>query len=157
MNYAWTNGARLRGDPQTVGDELSRIKERNGGQFKPADVVKMAKAKRSVLHQYFDWDDSTASEKYRLEQAKYLIRCVHVLVVTEDQEEPRTVRAFVSIEQDESRSYMDTQTVLSNSELREQMLESAHKELVSFRQKYKDLKELESIFDAMDNIFEFAT
>ena len=156
MNYAWTKGARLRGDPQMVGDELTKIKEKNGGKFQPTDVVKMAKSKRSILHQYFDWDDSTASVKYRLEQAGHLIRCVHVVVVSEATDEPRTVRAFVTIEQDDSHSYMDTQTVLSNSELREQMLGNALKELASFKQKYKDLTELEGIFDAMDNIFEVA-
>jgi len=156
MNYAWTKGARLRGNPQSVGDELTRIKDTKSGRFKPEDVVRKAKAKRSVLHQYFDWDDSTASAKYRIEQAKYLIRCVQVVVVTETMDEPRAFRAFVSIERDNSHSYMDTQTVLSDSELRAQMLESALKELASFKQKYKDLTELESLFDAMDNIFEVA-
>jgi len=50
------------------------------GRLYPADVVNAARPKSSPLHRYFDWDDRSAAEKYRLDQARALIRSVQAEV-----------------------------------------------------------------------------
>lgn len=48
------------------------------GRLLAQDVVEAARNKASVLHGFFDWDDSSAAEKYRLDQARDLIASVRV-------------------------------------------------------------------------------
>lgn len=55
------------------------------GRIRPKDVVDAARDPTSPLHAHFDWQDSVAGEKWRLEQARELIRWVVVRVrVTKD-------------------------------------------------------------------------
>lgn len=63
------------------------------GRLVPADVVEAARDPRSPLHSHFEWDDSTAAEKYRIEQARTLIRSVKVEVTV--REVPLSAVAYV--------------------------------------------------------------
>jgi len=54
-----------------------------GGQITPDEVVTLAEPEESLLHKYFEWDDSIAAVKYRLEQAQSMIRWVKVVTVVE--------------------------------------------------------------------------
>ena len=51
------------------------------GDLTPDAVVKSAKDPRSPLHGAFEWNDKVAGHKYRLQQARALIRDVHTTVV----------------------------------------------------------------------------
>ena len=52
------------------------------GRITPARVVEAARDPESPLHRYIDWDDTTAARKYRLVQARNLIRVVIVRMGT---------------------------------------------------------------------------
>ena len=76
---------------------LTKIAKSNGGVLKVTDVLEEARKEDSVLHRYFEWDNTEAAEKYRREQARALIqRCRIQLVETE----PVQIRAFVSLPTD---------------------------------------------------------
>ncbi len=62
-------------DAQEVGEELDTIREKHGF-VKPEYVVERAKPVRAKYHKAFEWDDRVGAERYRLEQAKLLIRSV---------------------------------------------------------------------------------
>lgn len=53
------------------------------GRLTPAAVVEDAASEESPLHEYFEWDNSEAARKYRLSQARRLIRSVEVVIVTD--------------------------------------------------------------------------
>lgn len=78
---------------KVVETELAKIKAKHG-QLTPELVVEEAQRPKSPLHQYFEWDDSAAAVKYRLEQARTLIRSVRVdiSVTTTSLPVPRYVR-----------------------------------------------------------------
>ena len=59
---------------------LARLAEAGEGVLTPDAVVEAAASPDSPLHGYFEWDDTEAARKYRLEQARTLIRSVHVEV-----------------------------------------------------------------------------
>lgn len=65
-----------------IARRLERITEKGEGRLTPTAVVKDAKSKNSPLHQFIDWDDKSASHKYRLSQARKLIRSVTLEVHT---------------------------------------------------------------------------
>lgn len=55
----------------------------SSGRLTPAAVVEDAMNEESPLHSYFEWDDNEAARKYRLTQARRLIRSVEVVIVSD--------------------------------------------------------------------------
>ena len=64
-------------------DVVARLKalQDASGIITPDAVVADAEDEASPLHSYFEWDDSVAGMKYRIEQARTLIRSVRVVLV----------------------------------------------------------------------------
>lgn len=112
-------------------------------------VLDTARDRKSILHELFDWDDSIAAEKWRRNQASDLIRSVH-FIYEEDDGNKRETRAFVSVEREE-RSYVNVGTVMSDPDLRSQMLQRALAEAKQWRKRFEDLNELAQIFTAIDS------
>ena len=54
------------------------------GDLTAPRVVEEARAESSPLHAHFDWDDTTAAHKHRLEQARTLIRRVRLEVTVHE-------------------------------------------------------------------------
>ncbi len=65
-----------------IAAELQRISEQHHGRLTPEAVVNEARDPASDLHNCFEWDDATAADQHRLNQARELIRGVKVTVVT---------------------------------------------------------------------------
>ena len=131
--------------------ELHRIAKLHGGILRPVDVVKAARISTSVLHDQFEWDDSEAAQKFRLWQARQLIRVTVEYIGPKDEQVP--TRVFVSLTTDRAESgYRATAAVMSNVEYRAQLLTDALDEMKRFQKKYADLKELAEVFDAMRKV-----
>lgn len=131
--------------------ELVSIASKNRGVLRPEDVVEVAEDENSVLHSCFEWDDKAASHQYRIWQARKLITSYRIRIVGIKQEKPS--RMYVSLKQDryqERGGYRSLKVVLSQPNLREQLLSEAFEELKYFREKYRHLEELKGVFEAMD-------
>ena len=120
------------------------------GLIKPERVVAAARPKTSPIHDQFEWDNTEAAEKYRLLQASELIRVSVEIIDCGGNRDPVMVRAFTSLttERGESGGYRATVQVLSNKQMREQMLADAIAELQAFERRYAILKELAEVFAA---------
>ena len=57
--------------------EIKALEDRRG-RLTPEQVVEAARDENSALHDCFEWDDSTAAEKYRIEQARDLLKRVKI-------------------------------------------------------------------------------
>lgn len=151
MIYRFRSGFRLDGDPQVVGEALENIRLKHRGRLRPEAVVEEAEEPGSVLHGYFEWDDTEAARKYRLHQADYLIRAV--VVCPEEGERPfEPVRAFVCIEESSgvSRAFTHVCEAMRDETLRRQVLERARAELAAWRRRYAHLAEFAALFEAID-------
>ena len=128
--------------------ELRGLAAKNGGMLVPASVVEFARDPSTALHSQFTWDDTDAAEAWRLHEARNIIR-VHVTVLHADSE---PVRVFTSLrsDRDSNAGYRLTVDVLSNDELRAQMLADAKAELQATKRKYHNLQELTSVWDAIE-------
>jgi hypothetical protein len=136
-------------DPEIIA-ELRRISDENGGVLRAVDVVQAAKREASPLHTQFDWDDSEAAHKWRLHQARNLIR-VTVEYIGEG-EERTPARVFVSLTPDRNEDggcYRATAAVMSDAKYRAQLLADARAEMERFEKKYSDLQELAEVFAAI--------
>lgn len=122
----------------------------------PRMVLAKARNKDSPLHNYFEWKDGEAAERYRLLQAAQLIR---MYVIVKDDSKPPT-RGFVSLIQDRNytakkpgngvRRYIDD--VMADVGLRANLLETALMELRAFQRKYESLTELNAIWDSLRKV-----
>lgn len=134
---------------EKIKNELLEIHQKHG-ILRPEDVVDYAKNPGTALHSQFEWDDTEAARQYRLEQARRVIR-VSVTLIEVDQPE---TRVYVSLASDRvaGGGYRPTQTVLSDKEMRSEMLAMARSELKRVREKYKHLTELAKVFEAIDSM-----
>lgn len=131
--------------------ELRRISKEGGGILKPEVVVEEARDEQNPLHSRFTWDDTEAAKQHRLNQARYLIRTTVQYIKANGDERP--VRVFVSLTNDRDDSgYREVVAVLSDNELRKQMLKDALDELKRIELKYSDLKELAELFKVSKQI-----
>ena len=132
-----------------VSTELKRIAAENGGVLRREDVVREAEAKASPLHSYFEWDDTEAAHKWRLEQAGQLIR-VTVEYIS-DGEMTVPFRTFVSLTSDRKLpggGYRATVSVMNAPDKQAQLLRDALFDLESFQRKYGNLRALARLFVA---------
>lgn len=73
-----------------ISKRINELASKNDGRVTPDMVVADAKRVTSPLHSLFDWDDSEAAHKWRIEQARTIIRSVKV-TVTVDRKQVSTV------------------------------------------------------------------
>lgn len=126
-------------DPQRIGEALASVAARNGGRLQPEDTVDAARDPKSALHPHFDWDDTVAAEKWRLEQARLLIRSIRV----EDDTRSYPPPAFLSIrEVDRGTSYRFIGEVVRSAELQDAVLQAADRDLAAWQRRYNTLKDL---------------
>ncbi|GIW89962.1 MAG: hypothetical protein KatS3mg109_1339 [Pirellulaceae bacterium] len=88
----------------TVEEALEHIREAHGGRLLPEHVVEAARDPASPLHSHFTWDDGEAAHRYRLWQARQLIRAVLIKVPT-PQGAVRTVHAYVHVTKANAQYY----------------------------------------------------
>lgn len=151
--YGWKYN--VKADPQKVGTELEAIYEEHG-KLTPPLIVEDARNTDRETHQLIEWDNTTAAESYRLEQARHIMRNI-IIVRTEQQEvkeESKVIkfRAFENVEVEEGRYFMPMQVAIGREDTRNYMLLQATKALAAFRQKYGMIKELSAVMDTIDQL-----
>ncbi len=147
--YQWKAGSRITADAQKVGEVCAKIEKK--GELTPKALVDASRRKNAPLHNLFEWNDAVAAEKYRENQAAYLIRSVEVVI--SGCTEP--TRAFVSVsasDTETARSYINVEAALSSEPTRSEVLENALAELRSFERKYANLTEVAEVIAAIKSI-----
>lgn len=145
--YAWKHGARMKGDPQAVGERIEKIRREHRGDLKPVHVVNDARSKSSPIHPLLDWNDRRAAESWRLEQASKIIGSIEIRFESGGLE--HRARAYVSLPDGPGRRYHDIRTAMSRRELRSMMLQQALDEATVWRDRYQKLQELSEVFAAI--------
>lgn len=69
---------------KVIQEEVMRLVNQNDGVVTPEEIVEVARNPKHPLHDAFEWDDSIAAEKWRLDQARVLIRTVQVVITVRD-------------------------------------------------------------------------
>lgn len=135
-------------DARRVGRELERIRKANGGAITAELVVEWARDPKSYLHRMFEWNDTKAAHQYRLELARQIVR--HVIVLGSTPE--TTTRAYHVVTMKGKRAYRSTDDIMSDAELRRQLVERALADYRAWEARYRHLKELADIFRAADRV-----
>lgn len=149
MVYQWKEQARVPIPAQVAGEAIERLRGKDKRQVTPAQVVEAARPRKSPLHPAFEWDDSVAAERYRQDQARYMLRSL-VTLVEPTPGEPVEVRAFVTFEAKEAPGYMPVTVVMADGKLRRLVVERAWAELREWQRRYRAYDELADVMVAID-------
>lgn len=139
MVYKWKMPGLYDIPAQAAGEELDRIYEEKG-ELQARDVVNESRPETAPLHPLFEWDDPKAAELYREQQARNIIGCI---VTVQDSEKSglTQVRAFVHV----AESYRPTQIVVSEKDLREELVRTALKDAEAFQRRLETFASLRPI------------
>src|SRR3990167_3299279 len=116
------------------------------GELDAKSVLDLARPKSSPIHNYFTWEDTKAAEAYRLMQARQLISCV---VVEIKGVEVRKYTTPVVVNDTGDKYYVDVQVARKAPDIWAQVLDRALADLVSWKQRYGNLKELSLVHRAI--------
>jgi len=135
-------------------DELTA----KGLALTPANLVSAARAESHPLHEYFEWDDAAAGEKYRLLQAYKLISAQYTLRVVTDGEQrevhadgSHALRSYLPL-RNGSDEYAHRQEVLADPEARKRNVDALRAELRAWMRRTTDLEELRDIRAALAEV-----
>lgn len=153
--YVASTGAPFGAEKaQAYGECLANIEEKKG-ILTPTIVIQEAKKKKSVMHDYFEWDDSIAGPKYRIHQARQLMNHIEVEIINNGDKEPERIKMFHNIQiidDSKDRAYLSLSTIISSADYRNQIIEKALKELQAWQHRYLQYAELKPIFKAIKKI-----
>lgn len=160
MIYKPVSGSRLSNEQaERYGQRLSVLVEENNGALTPEQVVEDAKEPTSPLHDYFMWDNAKAAAQWRLDQARYLMRSITVVIKREDTKEEESARYLyniksVPVDEEIQQVYVPIQRVMAEEDLRSQVIEEALRKIEHWRARYRQYREFATIFTAIDQVRE---
>jgi hypothetical protein len=126
--------------------ELARIVEEHGN-LEPQIVVQAARPKNSPLHELFEWDNKVAGDKYRLGQARTLIRIVREEIGEDENGLPQYVRAYTAARRAgrDEPGYLPTRDVLLSPVSEAILLRALKREIAGINLRYGHLKQFGAI------------
>lgn len=141
--------------PEVIGEVLE-IKETYG--LTAENLLRKASKKSSSLYEFFDWDNSSAGEKWRLGQARSLINEIKIIV--EDKEMYAFENVNVCVQEAEiksnspnkfgNREYKTIVEIMNNEDYRAQLIQRALAEATYWKERHTELVELNPIFITID-------
>lgn len=157
MEIRLKTGARLKAKVEVAYAELERIRTENGGDLELATLVAESKPKDAPLHGEFDWHGPTAANKWRLQQARYVVRSIEVI----PDESDNAVRKYQSVRLVEQENqhpakakqvFRSVEEVLADPDTRDELLAQAIRDALSYKRRYNGLQELAKVFAAFDEV-----
>jgi len=135
-------------DAKKLGPVLEKIVSKADPAKLPEAIIEQAKSTGSPLHRYFEWDDSKAAHKHRLDQARCMIRSIEIVRVDTRGTEQR-VRA---IEHVKGTGYVPTETILKSANQTKNLLDRFLGEVEALTRRwnaYSNLPEVSVILTAI--------
>lgn len=84
--YNWKIRGLGRGvNPDEAVEELRRLQDLHG-TLTPDAIVRVAESEDNVLHPMFEWDDTKAGHRWRVQQARMLLNNIQVTVVSDGEQ-----------------------------------------------------------------------
>jgi hypothetical protein len=163
MKVTWKSGTQHKVEATIAHEAIEAVRAKNDGAVTAEAVVKAAKVRRNPLHPEFEWDNDAAGHAYRLGQARELLR--HFVVIREElsTDRPQRVYEIIKQPQDPERgkqrakyAYRSTTDIMADPDMRAELLGRALRELISIRDRFRDLQELAVVLRAIDEVLETA-
>lgn len=138
-------------DAQKVAEEIFNIGENPQAE----DIVNMARDESTETHKLIEWNDSVAADKYRLSQARHIMRDLHIVKIglnEEKKEEQLKVPVRMFYHLNGESGYRSSPSIFRDESLHQKLLMTAMAELHAFSKKYATLSELKPLFEVIQSL-----
>lgn len=128
-----------------IGSHIEALKEGRPEGITAADVVEDAANPDSPIHPCFLWDDSKAGPMYRMVQARRLMTCYEVRIISQNSHvviSPASVRILNS---DKKPTYVSTHLAMSDDQNKKFVLQEARILLAGVRKRLSILESLSPV------------
>ena len=136
---------KFKGNPEKCYEELKSL----GESYTPNDVLELARKPETELHKCFDWNDATAAEKWRLQQARMICGSLTVVVERENVE-PQHFRVIQHDKTD--KVYRPVIFTVRDEDRYERLLSQAKAELKAFKSRYAEIVELQNVISEIERV-----
>ena len=141
--------------PEVI-DEVLEVQKTYG--LTAENLLRKASKKSSSLYEFFDWDNSSAGEKWRLGQARSLINEIKIIIDDKEIYAFESVNVIVKDAVDPSkksskfgvREYKPIIEIMNNEDYRMQLIHRALAEATYWKERHTELVELSPIFITID-------
>ena len=136
---------KFKADAQACYNEIQTL----GETYTPEQVLDLARNPETELHKCFDWNDTTAAESWRKQQARYV--CTSLVVTVKKSDGVETSYRVIQHDKEDGAYRPVTLTVRDDDQYG-RLLRQAKAELASFRKRYKSITELEGVIDEIEAV-----
>lgn len=154
--FVWKAGTQFPVDAQVAVDTIAALQKSLGKDTVTAqELLDDSRAEDSPLHSCFEWDDSIAAEKFRVDQARRLIGSIEIEWIKSDTPEHLSRTRFmvnvVPVAPKVQGQFATVEVAFSNEKYRDAVLHGALRDLRAFQNKYRCYQELSDVFKAIDD------
>ncbi len=148
MQLATWGTLKFKADAQKCADEIMEICEELESAT-PQQILEKARDSNTELHKCFTWDDTEAAEKWRIQEARTIVRNLKIIEQKPDkQPEPTTIRVFYKT--DNESGYKPTKLILKKPDEYKSLVERCRSELLAIKQKFNSISEYEEIWEMIN-------
>jgi len=122
---------------------LDAIRKRDG-VIRPEALVRDAEAKKHPMHHEFEWDNRKSGHYWRVHQARNIINSIVVDVMDIGMQAYEVV---VPVQNGERKGYYPIQEIMSDNDLRGQVIKKAVSFIKHWQAKYASYKELSGLIN----------
>ena len=152
VRYGIKEGFRVEERFAQPAGEITSVLE-SKGMLTAKNLVDVSRPEEAELHDYFEWRDDVAAEKYREEQGRYLIRAIVIVEdAAEDEEAQEPVKVYYNIEEQDEQ-YYSIDTIVKSEDKSEKLFRMAVTDLKRFEKRYQVIADrLHPVFDAIHGL-----
>jgi len=148
MQLATWGTFKFKADAQKCADEIMEICEELESATSQ-QILEKARDSNTELHKCFTWDDTEAAEKWRISEARAVVRNLKIIEQKPDkQTEPTTIRVFYKT--DNESGYKPTKLILKKPDEYKALVERCRSELLAIKQKFNSISEYEEIWEMIN-------
>lgn len=148
MQLATWGTFKFKADAQKCADEIMEICEELESAT-PQQILEKARDSNTELHKCFTWDDTEAAKKWRISEARAVVRNLKIIEQNPDkQSEPTTIRVFYKT--DNESGYKPTKLILKKPDEYKALVERCRSELLAIKQKFNSISEYEEIWEMIN-------
>lgn len=125
-------------EPSLIEAALRQIRADNDGILTAKAIVNASRPDSALLHVKFEWDNDVAGERYRLQQARQLVRVVRQGYI-DKRGDPQRIRVFHSLPAAGSptgRAYVTLEELQASEVMSAQLLRQMETDWRSLRRRY---------------------
>ena len=127
--------------------EFDRIYDKCG-ELTKENLVEESRDEQAALHACFEWNDAVAAEKYRIEQAGDMIRCLVTVEKPNDNKEPIVVRAYVKT----TENFEPIKVALQSDEKYAVLVQDALEDIQWLKKKHRAILEMKKAMDGLNTV-----